>query len=121
MDMSGHGITVYVMTRLQFRARRISGIVIYRFAAISGVNQVGNGDGLGMLMLSMMLLCMNFLVLLEVLGSLERLLTDLKCNEHGRYRRGVYGTHIAQMGFERCMHCKWVIRTQSSYMQGRAS
>ena len=47
-------------------------------AAISGVNRIGNGDGLGVLMLNMMLLGMNFLVLLEVLGSLESLFTNLK-------------------------------------------
>lgn len=57
---------------------RNPGAIIQRLVTISGVNRVRNGDGLGVLMLSMMLFCVNLFVLLEVLGSLEGLSTDLK-------------------------------------------
>jgi hypothetical protein len=63
---------------LRLKTGRNSGVIIHRLVTISGVNQVGNGDGLGVLMLGMMLFCMNFFVLLEILGSLEGLSTDLK-------------------------------------------
>lgn len=76
--MSEDTITVCEMTMLRPRTRSVSGSIILRLTAISGVNRIGNGDGLGVLMLNMMLLGMNFLVLLEVLGSLESLFTNLK-------------------------------------------
>jgi hypothetical protein len=63
---------------LRLETRRNSGALVHRLVTISGVNRVGNGDGLGVLMLSMMLFCVNLFVLLEVLGSLEGLFTNLK-------------------------------------------
>ena len=63
---------------LRLETGRNSGAIVHRLVTISGVNRVGNGDSLGVLMLSMMLFCVNFFVLLEVLGSLEVLLTNLK-------------------------------------------
>jgi hypothetical protein len=75
--MSEDAITVCEVTMLRPRTRRKSGSIVYRLATISG-DRVGNGDGLGVLMLNMMLFSMNFLVLLEVLGSLESLFTDLR-------------------------------------------
>jgi hypothetical protein len=66
------------VTRLKPGARRRFGVVIYRLAAISGVCNIWNGDGLRMLVLSMMLFCMDFLVLLEVLRAFEGFFTDLK-------------------------------------------
>jgi hypothetical protein len=72
------------MTRFRFRARRKPGVVIYRFAAIpGGVNRVWNGDSLGVLMLRVMLFGMNFLMLLEILGTLESFFTDLKNDKRG--------------------------------------
>ncbi len=89
---------------LRFETGRNSGVIIHGLVTISGVH-VGNSDGLGVLMLSVMLFCVNFFVLLEVLGSLEGLFTDLKntirmvaVNNEGTR------THIAYMGFERCMN-----------------
>jgi hypothetical protein len=66
------------MIMLRLRTRRNPRAIVYRLVTISDVNRVGNGDGLGVLMLSMMFFCMDFFVLFEVLGSLEGLLTDLK-------------------------------------------
>lgn len=66
------------MTMLRLEMGRNSGAIIHRLVTISGVNRVGNGNSLGVLMLSMMLFCVNFFVLLKVLGSLEGLFTDLK-------------------------------------------
>jgi hypothetical protein len=67
------------MTRFRFQARRKPGAVIYRFAATpGGVNRVGNSDSLGVLMLSVVLFGMNFLMLLEILGTLKSFFTDLK-------------------------------------------
>ncbi len=63
---------------LRPRARSNPGAIVYRLVTISDMNRFGNGDGLGVLMLSMMLFCMDFFVLLKVLRSLEGLLTDLK-------------------------------------------
>jgi hypothetical protein len=72
------------MTRFRFQTRRKPGVVIYRFVAISGgVNRVGNGDSLGVLMLSVVLFGMYFLMLLEILGTLESLFTDLKYDKRG--------------------------------------
>ena len=55
-----------------------TGSIVHRLATISGVSRVWNGNGLGVLMLSMMLFGVNLFVLLEVLGSLEGLSTDLR-------------------------------------------
>jgi hypothetical protein len=66
---------------------RKSGTIVHRLVAISGVNRVGDSDGLGVFMLGMMLFSVNFFVLLEILGSLEGLSTDFAC-----------------MGFERRMN-----------------
>jgi hypothetical protein len=63
---------------LRLETGRKSGAIVHRLVTISGVNRVGNGDGLGVLMLGMMLFCVNLFVLLEILGSLEGLFTDLK-------------------------------------------
>jgi len=63
---------------LRLETGRSSGAIVHRLVTISDVNRVGNGDGLGVLMLSMMLFCVYLFVLLEVLGSLEGLFTDLK-------------------------------------------
>jgi hypothetical protein len=63
---------------LRLETGRNSGAIVHRLVMISGVNRVRNGDGLGVLMLSMMLFSVNFFVLLEILGSLEGLFTDLK-------------------------------------------
>jgi hypothetical protein len=63
---------------LRLETGRNSGAIVHRLVTTSGVNRVGNGDSLGVLMLSMMLFRVNLFVLLEVLGSLEGLLTDLK-------------------------------------------
>jgi hypothetical protein len=82
-------ITICKVTMLRLETGRNSGAIVHRLVTISGVNRVGNGDGLGVLMLNMMLFCVNLFVLLEVLGSLEVLITD-----------------IAYMGFERCMNSK---------------
>jgi hypothetical protein len=75
---SVHTITICKVTMLRFETGRYSGALIHRLVTISGVNRVGDGDGLGVLMLSMMLFCVYFFVLLEVLGSLKGLFTDLK-------------------------------------------
>ena len=72
-----HTITICIVTMLRPETGRHSRAFIHRLVTVSGVNRVGNGDGLGMLMLCMMLLCVNFFVLLEILGSLEGLITDL--------------------------------------------
>lgn len=63
---------------LRLETGRKSGAIVHRLVTISGVNRVGNGDGLGVLMLGMMLFCVNLFMLLEILGSLEGLFTDLK-------------------------------------------
>jgi hypothetical protein len=63
---------------LRLETGRNSGAIIHRLVTISGVNRVRDGDSLGVLMLSMVLFCVDFFVLLEVLGSLEGLFTDLK-------------------------------------------
>jgi hypothetical protein len=76
--MSEDTITVCEVTMLRLRTRRNPGAIVYRLATISGVNRVGNGDGLGVLVLYVMLFSVNFLVLLEVLGSLESLFTYLR-------------------------------------------
>jgi hypothetical protein len=62
---------------LRLEAGRKSGAIVHRLVTISSVNRVGNGDGLGVLMLGMMLFRVNLFVLLEILGSLEGLSTDL--------------------------------------------
>jgi len=49
-----------------------------RFAANArNVRGINDGDGLGMLVLLMMLLCVNFLMFLQILGTLKRLFANL--------------------------------------------
>ena len=51
-----------------------------RAAADAGdVGRILDGDRLGVLVLLMVLLGVDLLVLLEILGALERLLADLQC------------------------------------------
>lgn len=69
---------------LRLETGRNPGAIVHRLVTISSVSRVGNGDGLGVLVLSMMLFCVDFFVLLEVLGSLEGLFTDLKYAENDR-------------------------------------
>jgi hypothetical protein len=60
------------------------------------------GDGLGVLVLGVVLLCVDLFVLFEVLGTLERLLADLRGVSGAQGRAG--DGYLADMGLEGGVH-----------------